>query len=230
MTNRYVVAGNRPWIRRTFDVTIRRFPGEWIFIAGTDELTVTRMREIRPRYLFFLHWSDRVPREIVTEHECVGFHMTDLPFGRGGSPLQNLIAGGHQHTKLTAFRLDEGMDTGPIYMKRDLSLHGRAEEIFVRASTIAADMIEHIIAHEPAPAAQSGEPTTFARRKPEQSRIPDGLDAGALFDFIRMLDAEGYPHAFIEAGGMRCEFTHASLGDGKVEAHATITPARADKP
>ncbi len=23
--------------------------------------------------------------------ECVCFHMTDVPYGRGGSPLQNLI-------------------------------------------------------------------------------------------------------------------------------------------
>jgi methionyl-tRNA formyltransferase len=226
---RYVVAGNRPWSQRTFDTTIRSFPGDWTFVANANELTAARLLEIRPRYVFFLQWSHRVPQEIASQYECVGFHMTDLPFGRGGSPLQNLIVNGHRHTKLTAFRLDEGIDTGPIYMKRDLSLHGRAEEIFARASTVAAEMIQEIIAQEPAPVPQSGEPTTFARRKPEQSRIPDGLDAGALFDFIRMLDADGYPHAFIEAGGMRYEFRQPSLTDGKVEAHVTIMPSGADK-
>ena len=198
-------------------------------MANADELTAARLAEIQPRYVFVVHWSHRVPHEIVANYECVGFHMTDLPFGRGGSPLQNLIVQGHRETKLTAFRLDEGIDTGPIYMKRNLSLHGRAEEIFVRASTLAAEMIQEIIVREPTPVPQSGEPTTFVRRRPEQSQIPDGLDALALFDFIRMLDAEGYPHAFIEAGGMRCEFKQPTLYDGKVTAQVTITPARVEK-
>jgi len=33
-------------------------------------------------------------KEIFENYEIILFHMTDLPYGRGGSPLQNLIVRG----------------------------------------------------------------------------------------------------------------------------------------
>ena len=44
-----------------------------------------------PKYIFFPHWSKKVDTKIVNNYECVCFHETDLPYGRGGSPIQNLI-------------------------------------------------------------------------------------------------------------------------------------------
>jgi len=55
--------------------------------------------------------------------------MTYMPYGRGGSPLQNLIVRGYRHTKLTALRMVEEFDAGPVYLKEDLCLEGNAEEI-----------------------------------------------------------------------------------------------------
>ncbi len=46
---------------------------------------------------------------------CVVFHMTDLPFGRGGSPLQNLISRGIYKTKISAIKVVKEIDAGPIY-------------------------------------------------------------------------------------------------------------------
>ena len=44
--------------------------------------------------------------------------MTDLPYGRGGSPLQNLILDNKQKTMISAFKMTERMDEGPIYIKK----------------------------------------------------------------------------------------------------------------
>ena len=43
--------------------------------------------------------------------------MTDLPFGRGGSPLQNLIVRGFEETMTSAIKVTKGIDTGDIYLK-----------------------------------------------------------------------------------------------------------------
>ena len=77
--------------------------------------------------------------------------MTDLPYGRGGSPSQNLIKRKHRATKITAILCDNGLDTGDIYLKEDLSLEGSAEEIFLRADKIIEHMIEEIVRTEPVP-------------------------------------------------------------------------------
>lgn len=221
---RYVVAGSKPWNRRIFDSTIRRYPGEWHFVSRREEVTTELLASVGPRYVFFLHWSWIVPSDIIDRYECVCFHMADVPYGRGGSPLQNLIARGHRETRLTALRMVEELDAGPVYLKRDLSLEGNAEEIYIRATERSAEMIREIIKSEPTPVAQEGEPTLFRRRTPSMSSIPDCRSLGELHDFIRMLDADGYPCAFIDHKGFRYEFGRAALYDGRIVADVTVRP------
>ncbi|WP_293302827.1 formyltransferase family protein [Pedobacter sp. UBA4863] len=178
-----------------------------------------------PEYVFFLHWSWIIPETIFNNYDCVVFHMTDLPYGRGGSPLQNLIINGHKETKLSALKVDKGLDTGNIYLKRDLSLSGTAAEIFSRAGTLIKEMIKEIIETKIIPLPQKGEPTIFTRRKPEESLITDNiLEIEKLYDFIRMLDADNYPNAFLETKNFKFEFNKGQIvSNNKLTANVTIT-------
>ncbi|MEZ4639845.1 MAG: hypothetical protein R2873_36030 [Caldilineaceae bacterium] len=230
MTKNYVVAGYKPWNRRVFDEIISRYPGNWRYIDQAASLTCDALRPLEPRYVFFLHWSWKVPADLLDEFECVCFHMTDVPYGRGGSPLQNLIVRGHRQTKLTALRMVEAFDAGPVYLKEPLSLEGNAEEILIRSSHLAAKMIGQIVEDEPAPAPQIGGPVHFHRRKPADSHLPEVTRLEEVYDFIRMLDAEGYPRAFIEYGGFRIEFSRAALYDQRIAADVTITPIEPKTP
>ena len=224
----YLVVGSKPWNRVVYDEVIAPLPGTWSYLDDRTRLEeeVTRLA---PRYAFFLHWSWKVPPSVLDATECVCFHMTDVPYGRGGSPLQNLIVRGHDRTKLTALRMVDMMDAGDVYMKRDLELHGTAEEIYVRATRLAAEMVAEIIRQRPSPTPQSGDVVTFTRRRPADSAIPPLSSLDAVYDFIRMLDADGYPHAFIEHNGYVYRFTRAVRYDGRVAADVTITPVGQDE-
>lgn len=186
------------------------------------ELTVSALGAAAPCYVFFPHWSWKIPPEIFEKFECVIFHMTDLPYGRGGSPLQNLIIRGHRDTRLTALRCVADLDAGPIYLKRPLSLLGSAEEIFLRAAELMAEMIKEIVDKKPTPAPQCGEVVAFKRRRPEEGNLQNLESLGQVFDFIRMLDAEGYPPAFLETDKFRFEFFRASLKPDEVLADVRI--------
>lgn len=109
----YVVATIRPWNIEQYHSTIPTLRGVWHLITDPDELTIDNLSSIRPRYIFFPHWSHKVPAEIIDRYECVCFHETDVPYGRGGSPLQNLIERGHKDTVVTALRMVEDFDAGP---------------------------------------------------------------------------------------------------------------------
>ena len=138
--------------------------------------------------------------------------------------MQNLIVRGHIETKISALRVEKGLDTGDIYMKMPMSLEGTAEEIYLRASDIIEDMIEEIILNHPNPEPQSGKPVVFARRKPADSDISELTDINKVYDYIRMLDAEGYPHAFIEQNGIRYEFGRVcKKADGSLVADVRIS-------
>jgi len=219
----YVVATIKDWNVEAFHRHTPSLPGKWYLIMDPGELTVERLKRINPRYVFFPHWSWIVPQNVLEAFECVCFHMTDVPYGRGGSPLQNLIERGHTQTKLTALRMVEDLDAGPVYGKLPLSLKGRADEIFYRVSDLCYEHIKNIVCQGPTPVTQRGEAVYFPRRKPEQSELPKDGELDKLYDHIRMLDATSYPKAFIEHGNHFLEFSHAELIDGRLEAKVTLT-------
>lgn len=220
---RYVIVTERPWYRGMAEVLQRKTGHEFRFIDSRDQLTVEYLAALAPRYVFFPHWSHKIPETIYDHFECVIFHMTDLPYGRGGSPLQNLIVRGIYRTKISALRCVRELDAGPIYLKRDLQLEGSAEDIFRCAAQTIAEMIEHLVACEPVPVEQTGAVVTFARRKPEQSNMAPLSDLDKVYDHIRMLDAEGYPHGFLETEHLRLEFRRAAREGDAVIANVVIT-------
>lgn len=181
-------------------------------LTEKDQLTAERLAELQPEYVFIPHWSYIIPESVYGAYTCVVFHMTDLPFGRGGSPLQNLIVRGYSHTKISALHVGEGLDTGDIYLKEDLELSGTADEILRRTSDIIfGKMIPWILRNHPEPVPQQGEPVVFKRRKPEDGRLLPEMDEHKLYDMIRMLDGEGYPPAFVDFGDYTLEFSGADF-------------------
>jgi methionyl-tRNA formyltransferase len=219
----YVVATIKPWNLAAFARRTPGMPGDWHLVEDPKNLTVDALARLAPRYVFFPHWSWRVPNDVLERFECVCFHMADVPYGRGGSPLQNLVLRGHRETKLSALRMVEELDAGPVYLKMPLSLAGSAQQIFERLADLAFDMMEEIARSTPVPVAQTGTPVVFARRKPEQSRLPEDGTPEAIYDFVRMLDADSYPRAFLEHGDWRIEFSDAQPAGDDVVAQVRIS-------
>lgn len=148
--------------------------------------------------------------------------MTDVPYGREGSPLQNLLIRGHRDTMLTALRMTEEIDAGPVYLKRRLSLEGRAQDIFERAADAVFQMIGELVDREPTPKPQQGEIIVFRRRQPSESELPAHGELKAVYDHIRMLDAETYPHAYLDWGDFRISFRKAAFAKGELRTEAII--------
>lgn len=223
---RYIFASIKPWNLDAFLARRSALPGEWLCVTHECDLTESLIATVKPRYVFFPHWSAKVPAEILNAAECVCFHMTDVPFGRGGSPLQNLISCGHTETKLTALQMTSELDAGPVYAKVPLRLDGSAREIFERASNATLDLIANIVEREPTPVPQQGEVTVFKRRRPADSVLPAVGDLSVIYDHIRMLDAETYPSAFLDYGTLRLTFSDAKRDGTDVVARVRITPKR----
>ena len=129
----YIVATIKDWNIAAYKRNVHKLVGNWHLVTDMEGLDKI-VDDLKPEYIFFPHWSWVVPERITNRYECVCFHMTDVPYGRGGSPLQNLITRGHKNTRLTAIKMVQELDAGPVYTKTELSLAGSAQEIFKRAS------------------------------------------------------------------------------------------------
>ena len=220
---RYIIATIKSWNIEKYHKLTKQFPmHEFILITEKEGLTEQFCADYKPDYIFFPHWSWIIPASIYEDFNCVVFHMTDLPFGRGGSPLQNLLVRGFYDTKISAIKVSEGMDTGDVYFKEELDISkGSADEILSRASDIIfTKMIPRFLKEDITPFPQSGTVVEFKRRIPEQSEIPERLSQRQIYDYIRMLDGEGYPTAYKKYNDGRIYFTNAQYEDGVTTATA----------
>ena len=224
-----IIVSNKEWHKKYVAEVASRTGFEVIYIDEKEKVNKSYLEQFKPRYIFFPHWSYIIPAEVYDNFECVIFHMTDLPFGRGGSPLQNLIERGIYETKLSALRCCKELDGGDIYLKRPLSLWGTAEEIYLRAAELTKEMMIEIVQNKIKPLPQSGEAVLFKRRKPEQSDISNLESLEKVFDYIRMLDADGYPHAYADVGKLHFEFERAALKDGFIKADVKISLSEVEK-
>ncbi|TDP53099.1 methionyl-tRNA formyltransferase [Bacteriovorax stolpii] len=219
----YAIAMSKIWDSELVGRIEKKIGQSLVVITRPEELTKENLAANNVKKIFFPHWSHIIKPDIHDSFECVIFHMTDLPFGRGGSPLQNLISRGIYKTKISALKCSLGVDTGPVYLKKDLNLDGTAQEIFARATGIIETMIMEILEKNPVPVEQTGEVTTFKRRKPEDSNLVLCESLTAIYDYIRMLDAEGYPKAYLEVNGVKYEFTGARFDGESIVAQVRIT-------
>lgn len=208
-----IVVTIKEWNINNYFLIKEKFSNSYNFflITNSEELEIKEIEQINPKYIFFPHWSWIIPAIIYENYNCVVFHMTDLPYGRGGSPLQNLIINEIYSTKISALKVSKEIDGGDIYLKEDLDISkGSAQDIFINASNIIFNnLIPKILEKNIIPIPQEGNVTYFKRRNPSQSDVLSiaNISVSRLFDFIRMLDAPNYPKAFIKLDSLKIELS-----------------------
>ena len=172
------------------------------------KINLKKINSINPKIIFFIHWSKIVPANLFEKYTCVQFHSSDLPRFRGGSPIQNQIISGIKKTKLTAFKMTQKIDSGDIYLKKKLSLEGSVENIYKNMEKTAIKMAKIISKKKIKLIPQIGKATFFKRRKPKESNINKANinSITKFYNFIRMLDAKGYPNAYLNFKKFKIKF------------------------
>ena len=203
----------RKWALTLYDQLLKKHK-KMRLITSPKKLTYGFVKRVNPEYIFFPDWSWKIPKEIVNNFKCVCIHESPLPKFRGGSPLQNQIIRGIRKTKSTAFLMTEKLDDGDILLQKSLSLDGSINEIFNRMEKNDYDIINKIIQGKFKIKKQTGRPTFYKRRTPNDSELKTlNYSKKFLYNFIRMLE-EPYPNAFIKIGKRRIVFKSANY-DGK---------------
>ena len=221
--NKYIILSEKSWHINLFEnLKLKFYNDEWILINSTNDFKVEYLNHYKPDRIFIPHWSYIISKDICEKFNCIVFHMTDLPYGRGGSPLQNLIKRGNKKTKISAIDVKEELDSGKIYLKKPLELNGTAKEIFLRANLVIEEMIEIIIKENLNPKPQKGIITRFKRLKPKDGNIADLKELNLVYDYIRMLDCEGYPNAFTETKNLKIEFFNANYDETSKNITANV--------
>ena len=81
----------------------------------------------------------------IPRYGFINLHFSLLPAWRGAAPVQRAILNGDPRIGLTVFALDAGMDTGPIYIQKEIAEvpDENAGECLQRMATIGPELIRN---------------------------------------------------------------------------------------
>lgn len=88
-------------------------------IKGNEELFGI-LREAAPDFIVVAAYGRIIPKEIldIPVHGCINVHASLLPELRGASPIAAAIVSGKKETGVSIMRVEEGLDTGRVYLQR----------------------------------------------------------------------------------------------------------------
>ena len=129
-----------------------------------------------------------LPKELL-ELPRLGFvniHASLLPKYRGASPVAAAILAGDRETGVTAMRVVEQLDAGPVYLQRRVSIGETADagSLSRRLAALGAEALVETLRELDAgtlvAAPQSGEPTYCGTIRREDGEIDWNLPAGQI--------------------------------------------------
>ena len=84
----------------------------------------TDSRRSAPDVGIVVAYGKLLPKDVLSipKHGFVNVHFSLLPKYRGAGPIQWALINGEMETGVTLFWLDEGMDTGPIFLQKTLAI------------------------------------------------------------------------------------------------------------
>jgi methionyl-tRNA formyltransferase len=163
--------------------------------------------------VFYLSCSQIVAPEILqrNQHNIV-IHESDLPKGKGWSPLTWQILEGKNDIPITMFEAVKAVDSGKVYLRDILHYEGYEliDDLRRQQALVSLSMCREFLRRYPSivaeAEAQTGESTFYSRRKPIHSSLDVNKTIREQFNLLRVVDNERYP-AFFEIDGHRYKIT-----------------------
>ena len=126
----------------------------------------------RPDVLVVVAYGLILPRAVldIPRLGCVNVHASLLPRWRGAAPVERALLAGDATTGVTIMLMDEGLDTGPILLQREIatdpsdtgaSLRARLAEL---GAPLLLEALQRLAAGTLCPRPQPAEGVTYARK------------------------------------------------------------------
>lgn len=179
---------------------------------------VAAILALHPELAVLADYGQIVPKPILDlPFGALNLHPSLLPRHRGATPIPATILAGDRRTGVTLFRMDEGLDTGPIVAQTTVELSGTEStpELEERLQLVAAALLYDNLARwtrgeiEARPQSDEGATLTRPLRR-EDGRLRPSLPANELERQVRAY--AGWPGTFLETNRGRLIVHAAEVG------------------
>lgn len=135
----------------------------------------------------------------LSRHNIV-VHASNLPEGKGFSPLQWQILEGRSEIVLTLFEAVEACDAGPYYLKERLQFNGTElydelrEKLASKIINMCLEFSQNM--YSLTPIQQTGKGSVYLRRTDKDDELDVNKTIAAQFNHLRVADNEKHPLYF----------------------------------
>jgi methionyl-tRNA formyltransferase len=118
-----------------------------------------------------------IPVRLLEQIPMVNLHFSLLPRWRGAAPVERAILAGDRQTGVCLMKVEEGLDTGPVYavstvaLDDDITLDGLRHELVTVASALVVEALADGVEGLPDPVPQEGEVTVAAKISKEDLHL-----------------------------------------------------------
>ena len=179
-----------------------------------DEEEQARFRALDADIAIVAAYGLILPRPILEAPKagCINVHASLLPRWRGAAPIQRAILAGDEVTGVTIMRMEEGLDTGPMLLKREFEIGDRnAGQVTEQLAKLGASALIDWLENPTPPEPQSEEGVTYAKKIDKvEARIDWSASAEQVERQVRAFNP--VPGAWFEVNGERVKLLKATSG------------------
>lgn len=114
----------------------------------TDEF-FNKLKELNPDLICVVAYGKILPKIILDlpPYGCINVHASLLPKYKGAAPINWAIIRGEKVTGITSMKMDEGMDTGNMLLKREIPIDDEdtGETLSEKLSKVGAEVLVETI-------------------------------------------------------------------------------------
>jgi methionyl-tRNA formyltransferase len=171
---------------------------------GHESYLINKHSEVNYGDILCLLGCEKIFKALYKNRHNLVVHESDLPKGKGWSPLTWQILDGKNKIPITLFEAAEGVDSGSIYVKDIIHLKGDElnDEIKHKQGKATIDLILRFINGYGSidGKTQQGKESFYPRRTPNDSKLDVNKSIAEQFNLLRVCDNERYPAWFVIDG------------------------------
>lgn len=154
---------------------------------------------------FFLSCSKIVPPELLARHKRnIVIHASELPKGKGFSPIAWQVLEGKNQIPIAVFEAVETLDAGDVYFRNYVELDGSEllDEMHFKLWKKIEELVYKFIKMYPDVKGipQEGEESFYPRRTEKDDELDPNKTIAEQFNHLRVVDNEHYPAWFVYKG------------------------------
>ena len=156
-----------------------------------DSDFITTLSQTGAQKAVVIAFGVMVPEDALKVMEWWNIHFSLLPKWRGASPLQTSMMNGSE-SGVSIFRLDQGMDTGPIIasLPIEFSPGETAGQALERFTEVASSLISDLLQDPPPAQTQSGQSSHARKLTRADARIQWDKTADEIDRLVRAMNPE----------------------------------------